>query len=732
MTSKPDPADSAPEEILWARLGGTLESFAMAWEDAPPAPDLEPFLEGFSEPNLAEFRTIALTELIKVDLEYRDVKDVSFITIEAYAKKWPELIQNGELPADLVYEAARLGRMDSGSNKIAELGKLIDPEFTTTTSLLVQSRAHQLKPGQTIDDFDLLAKLGTGAFASVFLARQNSMQRLVALKVSADKGVEGQTLAQLDHPHIVRVYDQRVTGTPPMRLMYMQYIAGGTLNSILKNLEPECRDGKAFIESLNRILDDVGEPRPVDSANRDWIAAASWDCVVSRIGAQLSDALEYAHLNSVLHRDIKPANVLVDLNGYPKLVDFNISFSSELLGINAASFFGGSLGYMSPEQLEAASPGCERTPDSLDGTTDIYSLGVLLYELICGHRPFSEHLDDDEDSTFVQALIKARRTGLSAIERTKLNCSNDLLSSAVVKCLEPNPGDRFQKAKSLHRQLEWASQSDSRNYLAQHKHGWRRFVSDWPFVSIVLAGLTFAMFATWFIVSYNAEQAIASADLVLFEKLRATINAIVYPAVMVFCFFLVRPVCEALAAKLFQKRNQETVLATEFKSAAQLNLNLGHYLALTFAFVWSVSGILYPTFLTLFGAKVTSTTWADFILSHCLAGLITASYLFCTVTAFSLTAWHPKLVRESLDREVDLEIEGQLANVTSRNFRYQLLGVATPLAAIAMLVNLRTGLDTFAVGVLSVAALAGLVVLNWTSQLIAKSIQLLEQKKARL
>src|SRR6185436_3736876 len=67
-----------------------------------------------------------------------------------------------------------------------------------------------LQPGERIDDFDLLARLGEGAFAKVYLARQNSMQRLVALKVSADRGSEPQTLAQLDHDQIVRVYDQRV------------------------------------------------------------------------------------------------------------------------------------------------------------------------------------------------------------------------------------------------------------------------------------------------------------------------------------------------------------------------------------------------------------------------------------------------------------------------------------------------------------------------------------------
>ena len=79
--------------------------------------------------------------------------------------------------------------------------------MTTTVSL--GEKAPQVEVGEKLDDFDLLARLGKGAFATVFLARQRSMQRLVALKVSSDRGAEPQTLAQLDHANIVRVYDQR-------------------------------------------------------------------------------------------------------------------------------------------------------------------------------------------------------------------------------------------------------------------------------------------------------------------------------------------------------------------------------------------------------------------------------------------------------------------------------------------------------------------------------------------
>ena len=108
------------------------------------------------------------------------------------------------------------------------------------------------------------------------------------------------------------------------------------------------------------------------------------------IGARLAAALDYAHNRGVLHRDIKPANVLLAADGSPKLVDFNVSFSSKLEGATPAAYFGGSLAYMSPEQIEAYNPDHDRKPDELDGRSDIFSLGVVLWELLTGARPFGD------------------------------------------------------------------------------------------------------------------------------------------------------------------------------------------------------------------------------------------------------------------------------------------------------------------------------------------------------
>ena len=195
------------------------------------------------------------------------------------------------------------------------------------------------------------------------------MQRLVAVKISADHGTEPHTLAHLDHDYIVRVFDQRRVAQGPVntantvKLMYMQYVPGGTLRGVLRRVrdtEPALRNGRLLLSAVDGELLDRGGIRPAESRTRADIAALSWPETVAWLGRRLADALDYADRRGVLHRDLKPANVLLTADGAPKLADFNISYAHHVPGANPVAYFGGSLAYMSPEQLEAARPGSRR------------------------------------------------------------------------------------------------------------------------------------------------------------------------------------------------------------------------------------------------------------------------------------------------------------------------------------------------------------------------------------
>src|SRR5215218_5657137 len=218
--------------------------------------------------------------------------------------------------------------------------------FGSTSALGPCTHFTEIEVGQRLDDFDLLIELGSGAFARVFLARQMSLQRLVAVKISENHGHEPQTLAQLDHDYIVRIFDQRILHDQNWRLLYMQYLPGGTLLDLGRVAfagERPPDSGQALLDAVDGALESRGESRPTESSTRAELATLSWPETVAWLGKRLATALHYANSRGVLHRDIKLANVLLARDGTPKLADFNISFARNVSGASPFEYFGGSL-----------------------------------------------------------------------------------------------------------------------------------------------------------------------------------------------------------------------------------------------------------------------------------------------------------------------------------------------------------------------------------------------------
>ena len=193
--------------------------------------------------------------------------------------------------------------------------------------------------------------LGEGAFGKVYLAKDEQLNRLVAIKISKeiihDKNVldsflsEAQMLAKLDHPNIVPVHDVGNSATEGFFII-SKYLDGGTLS-------------KALTTNASDII---------------------WVC---KTIAMIADGLHHAHTRGLVHRDIKPDNILLDASGSPCIVDFGLALKEESFG-QGKGLTGTPL-YMSPEQASGEG-------HRVDGRSDIFSLGVILYEMLAGRRPF--------------------------------------------------------------------------------------------------------------------------------------------------------------------------------------------------------------------------------------------------------------------------------------------------------------------------------------------------------
>ena len=170
---------------------------------------------------------------------------------------------------------------------------------------------------------------------------------------------------------------------------------------------------------------------------------------VLRVTAKLAGGLEYAHRRGFAHGDLKPANILLANDGEPKLLDFNLARKLRKSGGLAADRLGGTLPYMAPEQLAAIAYSADQRPPA-DPRSDLYALGVILYELLTGRRPFDNHAGPIE--LIVPLMIHQRRSLRIAPRELNPNVS-PAVEAITRKCLAPDPKNRYQSARELKRDL---------------------------------------------------------------------------------------------------------------------------------------------------------------------------------------------------------------------------------------------------------------------------------------
>ncbi len=714
-------AGESDTDLLWDDVSDRIERFVQAWESGTP-PALADFLP---QPGAAS-RPCTLVELIKVDLEYRFRGETVRKSLDDYCQEFPELCADGELPIDLIYEELHLRQsldpnLDLNRHLAAypkhnsELRRMLavsDPNATTSLGRI--AARPNIAAGQRIDDFDLLALLGQGAFASVFIARQLSMQRIVAVKISADRGVEPQTLARLDHPNIVRIYDQRILADRGLRLLYMQFVPGGTLREMLDTMARggplEQRTGRALLAAIDQRLDAQGVPPAYDSVNRRRLAALPWHQAVCQLCLQLAEAMHYAHGQGVLHRDIKPANILISDSASPKLVDFNISSCSKVEGASATAYFGGSLAYMSPEQMEACSPRYELTADSLGPPADIYSLGIVIWEMLVGTRPFSDPAPQKGWASTLDALIQQRRQGVDTAQWTRLAThAPPGLTAVLRRCLDPDPQQRFQSAADLADQLLICQHPQAQELLVAPQRWIPRFMYRWPEVSIILISVIPNALAAIFNFRFNFVTMIEPLGdaAPFFKRVVLAINLTVFPLGIVYGWWLVRK-------EAAEVRRRAKFGATESAPRALRRrcLRLGRYVAVLGIVLWTISGLIYPIAMAAAGHPLRGPFAIQFFFSLVAGGVVGAAYPFFGVTAMVTEVWYPALIRPHSVSTTDVP---QFRWVERVSARYLVLAAAIPMFSLGVLaLSGQTDKPGILVGLsLGGLALFWLVFLTW-------------------
>ncbi|QVI21448.1 serine/threonine protein kinase [Nocardia tengchongensis] len=586
-----------------------------------------------------------------------------------------------------------------------------------------------LEPGDRIDDFDLLLELGHGAFARVFLARQLSMQRLVAVKVSADHGTEPQTLARLEHEYIVRVYDQRVLPDRGVKLLYMQYLPGGTLAAVLKRVRetaPEQRDGRLLLDSVDAALEEKGEIRTSSARIRDEIAALSWPETVAWLGRRLAEALDYAESQGVLHRDIKPANVLLSADGVPKLADFNISFSDHVAGSSPVSYFGGSLAYMSPEHLEASHPALPGAVGDLDTRSDIYALGVMLWELLTGRRPFPR-VDSAESRTAVERLLELRRRPIAQefLDDLPADCPASL-RRVLLTCLSPRRDDRWANGAELAQQFELCLDPRARDLVDAPPHSHRPTGPLWPLPIIATAIGIPTLMAVGYNYYYNRTLIVSK----LTPEAQRSFNyvaAVLYPLAILLGTLLIlyaarRVVLVPIGLRLGWDYRAETLVRARGDA-----LRLGDRVVRIAFANWLACGVIFPVMLNLIAGGVPHDTYAHFLLSLVVCGAISVAYPYFALTWYVVRCVYPVFLMHGHSDPSDI---GHLRRLAARTGIYLAVAAAVPLigvTGITFLPGVAIESVVWAVRSLCVGGIVGFVLAYLLYGVIEKDLQALER-----
>ena len=279
--------------------------------------------------------------------------------------------------------------------------------------------------GQKINDrYEIIKSIGEGGMANVYLAKDIILDRNVAIKVlrgdlaGDEKFVrrfqrEALSASSLSHPNIVEMYD--VGEDNGTYYIVMEYVSGMTLKQLIK------KKGKL---SLSEAID---------------------------IMLQITDGIKAAHDSYIIHRDLKPQNILIQDNGEIKITDFGIAMALNSTQLTQTNSVMGSVHYLPPEQASGKGATIK---------SDIYSMGILFYELLTGKLPF-------KGDNAVEIALKHMKNDIPSVREENPNIPQSV-ENIILKATAKNPKNRYDDARSMHEDLLTALEEDITRVTTKH------------------------------------------------------------------------------------------------------------------------------------------------------------------------------------------------------------------------------------------------------------------------